>query len=135
MAKILMILEMHKYLSFNQYSVGVIFVSYIFGLIINQIYRPWVYENNINDLGIADIGPSFFFVVVVSFTIWLFKIRLTLIKEWDILLITLGYIILEFISYFISFIGTFDFKDFIGLIISYFLTLWLLKWYNPNTLH
>jgi hypothetical protein len=110
-------------------------VLYIFGLIINQIYRPWVYENNINDLGIADIGPSFFFVVVVSFTIWLFKIRLTLIKEWDILLITLGYIILEFISYFISFIGTFDFKDFIGLIISYFLTLWLLKWYNPNTLH
>ena len=126
---------MHKYLSFNQYSVGVIFVSYIFGLIINQIYRPWVYENNINDLGIADIGPNFIFVVVVSFTIWLFKIRLTLIKEWDILLITLGYFILEFISYFISFIGTFDFKDFIGLIISYFLTLWLLTFYNPTKLH
>jgi hypothetical protein len=57
---------MHKYLSFNQYSVGVIFVSYIFGLIINQIYRPWVYENNINDLGIADIGPSFFLNLIID---------------------------------------------------------------------
>jgi antibiotic biosynthesis monooxygenase (ABM) superfamily enzyme len=122
--------------SFKIYSIIIIVGLYFTGLIINTCYRPWVYENGNNDFGLADIGGNFIFVPIISFASWIFSFSPTKNKQKqkDLLIFCSIYILLEIASYFIPFIGTFDFKDFVGLIFGYFISVFLLWIYNTLSL-
>lgn len=61
------------------------FISVIFGFIAKVFYRPYVSANHVNDFGIADCSPSFFYVIGFSLLLllkpnkyaWLFIIVVT----------------------------------------------------------
>ena len=69
----------------NHFLIGVLAV--IFGFICKIVYRPYAYEQQIQDLGFADGAPSLFYVIGFS--------QLLLVKKFKypwlvILTITLG---------------------------------------------
>ncbi|WKK66260.1 hypothetical protein [Lutimonas zeaxanthinifaciens] len=75
----------------NHFIVGVL--SVIAGFIAKTIYRPYVYEYQINDFGLADGAPSFFYVIGFS--------QLLLVKKFRypwlvILVIVTGSLAFEF---------------------------------------
>jgi hypothetical protein len=68
-------------------------LAVIAGFLAKTLYRPFAYEKELTDLGIADSAPSFFYVIGFS--------QLLLIKESSrpktiILLVTLGSVAYEF---------------------------------------
>ncbi len=93
-------------------------ISFFIAIILSSFYRPFVYSNNINDFGFADVIGSFFSVFTFCFVIWGIKDYTKREKNIHILLVTLTYSILwEFFGY-IGIYGTFDIKDVFAGIIS-----------------
>jgi hypothetical protein len=99
----------------------------ILGFILSSIYRPYIYSNNINDFGIADVGNNIIFIPAVYFLTILIKKRPIFGVLNDIYFHTSALIIIEILSFFIKGIGTFDYKDILGLTIGAFLTLILVR--------
>jgi hypothetical protein len=92
---------------------------YIYGIFIKW-YRPYIYEHNIFDFGIADIGINLFFVPSVSLLYSLFKKDICT-KPQFIQLVKYNFIALtsvELLSGVFPFLGHFDIMDIIGLSIG-----------------
>ena len=75
----------------NHFITGVI--SVIAGFISKTVYRPYVYEYQINDFGLSGGAPSFFYVIGFS--------QLLLVKKFKhpwlvILIVTSGSLVYEF---------------------------------------
>ena len=81
------------------------------------IYRPFIYENNINDFGIADsMGNSGGIIVQIFFGLAIFNS--TKIKGIRLIsFFIIGYVIYEFAQLFLP-KGVFDWKDIYGTIIG-----------------
>ena len=104
------------------------FISFLFSFALTEIgryiYRPFIYENNINDFGIADsMGNLGGIVVQIFFGLSILnptrKKGLRLIGFF-----TIGYIVYEILQLYLP-KGTFDWKDIYGTVIGGFFSLLL----------
>ncbi|MCE2612313.1 hypothetical protein LVD13_04955 [Flavobacteriaceae bacterium D16] len=84
----------------------------------NSWFRPYVFSNGIKDYGLADIGNNISFVPGVYFLLRLFRQKFMFGIIKDIFFLTGVLILIELLSAFVNGIGTFDFKDIVGLIIG-----------------
>lgn len=109
------------------YSIIYFTLFIILSFFLSSIYRPYIYKNNINDFGIADIGNNIFFIPCAYFLIIISRKKPLLGKYKDIYLHTLTLICVEISSKYIKGIGTFDIKDVLALIFGGFLTFLILK--------
>ncbi len=113
------------------------FVMFIFSFVLTEIgrftYRPFIYNNNINDFGIADsIGNSGGILAQIFFGLAIINPS----KKKGIRLIvffSLGYVLYEIVQPFLP-RGVFDWKDIYGTILGGLLGLiifllmhWLIK--------
>lgn len=92
---------------------------FLFGTsILGSVYRSYIYKNNINDYGLADMHPNIGAVITASF---LFMGHMQYKEYKDelivILGVVLGFIVYEFIQV-TSLIGVFDWKDIVGTIVG-----------------
>ena len=53
---------------------------FLYGLLINSYYRPYIFKNNINDFGIADIGNNIIFIPAVYIFLHIIKTKFILIN-------------------------------------------------------
>lgn len=90
----------------------------LMGLVLSSWYRPYIYSHEINDYGLADIGNNISFVPGVYFLLLLVRQKFYFGTLKDIFLHTTILIFLEMASLIVRGIGTFDFKDIIGLLIG-----------------
>lgn len=97
------------------------------GYLLNSIYRPFAYANQINDFGLADAGNNLIFVPGIYFLNLLIRNKPILTYFNDILLILGFYLLVELLQMLAIIPGTFDFMDIIGLIIGALLTFVLSK--------
>jgi len=107
-----------------------IFILFLFFLALTiylgNFYRPFIYLNNIDDYGLADVGYNIIAVTNMSLLSWTGFYKFTKNKIFDIAINTLVFLSYEILSYFFSIFGVFDIKDFIALIFSSLLSLGLL---------
>ena len=99
----------------------------LMGLVLSNWYRPYIYSHEINDYGLADIGNNISFVPGVYFLLLLVRQKFYFGTLKDILWHTTILIFLETASLFVRGIGTFDFKDIIGLLIGAGITYLIMK--------
>lgn len=102
-------------------------VSFLYGICVNLIYRPFVYQNHLNDFGIADIGNNLTFIPVVYFISYFLKKGYRYSKYLDLIYCSIIFIIGEFLSYLFPVLGQFDFKDIIGLLIGTLIVFIVIK--------
>ena len=91
-------------------------ISLLLGVILNRLYRPYIFDQKISDFGLAGSGPGFFSFLVVFF---MFRILKPQMNKKDLLKIILSfYMIQELFSVFSS-VGTFDFVDIVYYFLAY----------------
>jgi hypothetical protein len=93
----------------------------------STIYRSYIYGNNINDYGLADIFPNIGAVITASF-LFISKAQYAEYKDelTAILGSVLGFIVYEFIQIKLP-ISIFDWKDIVGTIIGGIITFLIHK--------
>ncbi|MBV1821455.1 hypothetical protein DW1_2893 [Proteiniborus sp. DW1] len=103
------------------------FIFLISTFVMSTIYRSYIYGNNINDYGLADIFPNIGAVITASF-LFMAKAQYEEYKDELIVILgsVLGFIAYEFIQIKLP-IGTFDWKDIIGTIIGGIITFLIHK--------
>jgi len=99
----------------------------IINYVLSSIYRPFIYNNKINDYGLADIGNNITFVPGTYFMVLLFRKKPFFGFYKDIYFHTSFLILVEVLSKYIKGIGTFDYKDIFGLLFGAFLTYLIVK--------
>lgn len=117
----------------HTYSIIYFILFIVLSFFLSSIYRPYIYKNNINDFGIADIGNNIFFIPCAYFLIIISRKKPLLGKYKDLYLHTLTLIFVEILSKYIKGIGTFDVKDILALIFGGFLTFIILKIHEKTT--
>ena len=118
--------ENNKIISKRILIVYVLFF-YLAGLFLSSWYRPYIYSNAINDYGLADIGNNIPFIPAVYFSMLLLRQKFFYGAIKDIYYYAGFLIVIEILSGLIDGIGTFDFKDIIGLLIGAGITYGLMK--------
>ncbi|MFP4341859.1 MAG: hypothetical protein ACLFQO_15530 [Cyclobacteriaceae bacterium] len=88
------------------------------GVFLNEHYRPYVYQNSIQDFGLADVAGNLISPCAICFIVWFMRKKLTSSVKLDIALITLVYLLHEILSIIFPFLGTFDIKDMVALTIG-----------------
>jgi len=99
----------------------------VIGYVLSSIYRPFIYNNNIDDFGLADVGNNIALVPSVYFMILLSRKKPFYGFYKDIFFYTSFLIIIEILSKNIKSIGAFDYKANIGLLFGAFLTFYIVK--------
>ncbi len=111
--------------TFRIYYFIIFILSFLFTEIGRRIYRPYIYENKIDDYGLADsVGNWGGIIVQVFFGLAIFNPN----KKKGIRLIvffTFGYIIYEILQPYMP-RGVFDWKDVYGTFIGGFISLLVL---------
>lgn len=100
------------------------FIFLILTFSMSTIYRDYIYGNNTNDCGLADIFPNIGAVITASF-LFMSKAQ----YESKLIVIfgsVIGFIIYECIQIILP-ISTFDWKDIIGTIIGGIITYLIFK--------
>jgi len=110
-----------------KYIISYFFIFLVINYILSSIYRPFIYSNNINDFGLADIGNNITFVPGAYFMVLLFRNKPFFCFYKDIYFHTSFLMLIEILSKFIKGIGTFDYKDIIGLLFGAFITYLIVK--------
>lgn len=102
-------------------------ICLLYNFFVNNFYRPYIYFHKFNDYGIADIGNNITFIPGVYFLYFFLKKKFIFSKYKDIAFHFCILSLLEILSAFIPHIGTFDFKDIIGLLIGAILLYFFVK--------
>jgi len=98
------------------FCISIFFVG--LGLSLSKIYRPYIYNNNITDLGLADTIGSLVSVIACCFFFWSFKYFSNRDKNKIILLVSFTYgIVFELLGVF-NIHGTPDWKDVVASFVS-----------------
>lgn len=111
-----------------KYFLLILFLLY--GLLINTHYRPYIYKNNLNDFGIADMGNNITFIPMVYFLLITLRTKFLFGRYKDIFLHFFILSTVEVLSYFFKYLGNFDFKDILGLFFGAVITYFLASRYN-----
>jgi hypothetical protein len=93
-------------------------ICLLYGFFVNTYYRPYIYNHNINDFGLADIGNNITFIPGTYFLLRLFNQKYIYSPKGDILFHFIALSSIEILSAFIPHIGTFDLKDIVGLFVE-----------------
>lgn len=102
----------------NRTDYLIILICLLYGFLINNYYRPFIYTNKINDYGLADIGNNITFIPGSYMLMRLFRQKYISSQKNDIVIHFISLSSVEILSAFIPYIGTFDVKDIIGLFIG-----------------
>lgn len=103
----------------NYFSIYIkLLLCFLYGFIINTIYRPYIYAHKIHDFGLADVGNNIIFIPTSYFIIGAFSKKKMPLSKNDVLTQVIVLSFLEIISAFVPHIGTFDIKDIFGLILG-----------------
>ena len=94
----------------------------VLGLILSFTYRPFIYSNNLNDLGFADTIGSLIAVIGFCFFVWGFKEYSNKEKNKQIIIATLIYSFGWELIGFLGIHGTFDKKDIVAALFSGLIT-------------
>lgn len=112
----------------------VLFLTFVLAFIITEIgrnvYRPYIYANDIFDFWIADtIGNFTGTIAIIFFDLTIINISPEKIKngKWFILLITIGLIAYELVQYILPGRNTCDWRDIIATIIAGTISLGIYK--------
>ncbi|SHM08831.1 hypothetical protein [Flavobacterium xanthum] len=95
-----------------------LFLCFLYGFVINTIYRPYIYKHNIPDCGLADVGNNIIFIPTTYYIIGVFNKKKNPLSKIDVIKQVVILSFLEIISAFVPHIGTFDIKDVFALIIG-----------------
>lgn len=90
----------------------------IIGLSLSFFYRPYVYSNNINDFGFADVIGSFVSVIAACTFFWAFKNYSKKEKNKQIIIIVMTFGLFWELFGLLNIHGTFDIKDSIACVLS-----------------
>ncbi|MFV0392141.1 MAG: hypothetical protein ACK5KP_09710 [Paludibacteraceae bacterium] len=102
-------------------------VLFFLGIILSITYRPYIYQNNLNDYHLADTIGSLFCVPAATFLFCGISKRKTFN---ELILITLvGNIFYECLGIF-NIQGVFDFFDIIAIITGTLITYFIGKWFK-----
>lgn len=85
------------------------------GYILSSVYRPYAYQKEITDFGLADVANNIIFVPGVYFLILAIRNKPLVSYFYDIVLIWSIYISIELLQYVDLVPGTFDWADISGL--------------------
>ncbi len=96
--------------------------SVLIALLLSRFYRPYVYKNQINDFGFADVIGSIFSVIAFCSLVWGIKNYSSREKNIHIILATIIYGFLWELLSILNLLGTFDWKDIFAAIVSGLLT-------------
>lgn len=107
-----------KYIINNKNYIYLMLICLTYSILIGNFYRPFIYSHKINDYGFADIGNNLSFIPGVYSIIFLLKGKYIYSKFKDVIFYFIFLSLVEISSYFIPYLGTFDFKDIIGLFIG-----------------
>jgi len=88
------------------------------GIFLSNHYRSYIYSNNLNDFGLADVGANVIVVPILFIFLHIFEIKLSNNKYKSLTIVTIFYISAEILSFFVPQIGTFDMLDIVGYIIG-----------------
>lgn len=94
----------------------------LLGMLINTFYRPFINNNNIYDFGLADIGNNILFIPASYYLILYIYKKPIFSYNVDIVFHLTVLIIIELLSKYLTFIGTYDFYDIIALTIGALIT-------------
>tara|TARA_R110000744_G_scaffold320439_1_gene426582 strand:- start:12 stop:404 length:393 start_codon:yes stop_codon:yes gene_type:complete len=95
----------------------------LFGILLNIFYRPYIYQNNLYDFGLSDMGINISFVPFTYFFLLLIRNKFYFGVYKDIFFHSIILIFIEILSAFINGIGVFDFKDIFGIILGMIVTV------------
>ena len=104
----------------------------VIGYFLSSVYRPYIYSNEINDFGIADIGNNVIFIPGIYFLSQLILKKPIIGTYKDIIYHTFFLIVIEILSFFVKGIATFDSKDILGLIIGAGITYLIVRFRTEN---
>lgn len=107
-------------------------ICFLYNFAINNFYRPYIYANKINDFGLADIGNNVVFVPTLYLVLSIVRKKFIISKYLDIIYLLGVLCIAEILSAFVPNIGTFDFRDIIGLFIDAILVYIFIKIEESN---
>ena len=91
-------------------------------IFIGVYYRPLIDNNGFYDYGLADMGNNIIFIPATYFLLQIFNFKS---KYGDIYSIYFSFLllaVLEIVSKYIKYIGTYDLKDILGLFFGALLT-------------
>lgn len=86
-------------------------VSIITALLLSHFYRPYIYQNQFNDFGFADIIGSLFSVIGFCSLVWGIRSYSSKEKNIQIIITTITYSFFWELLGFLNIHGTFDWKD------------------------
>jgi len=92
------------------------------GLLLSSIYRPYIYSNDINDLGFADTIGSLVSVIGFCSFLWSFKDFSDKKKNYHIIWAVFIYSVIWEPLGLLGIHGTFDWKDIFAVIVSGLIT-------------
>ena len=112
----------------DKHRIGYLLIAifmFLFTEVGREIYRPFIYENGINDYGIADsIGNSGGIIVQIFFMLAILNSPRE--KKLRIIgFVSVGYVIYEILQPYLP-RGTFDWKDIYGTLIGGFISFLIL---------
>lgn len=110
-----------------QYIVTYSIIFTVLNYLLSSVYRPYIYSQDINDYGLADVGNNVIFVPGIYFIVLLIRKKPFFNYNRDIYFHTVILIIVEILSKYYNGIGTFDYKDIIGLALGGSLTFLIVK--------
>jgi hypothetical protein len=112
---------------YKKKTVILLLILLIYNFAINTFYRPYIYKNNIDDYGIADVGNNITFIPGVYCFLYLVRRKYFFSKQKDIVIHFCVLCTIEIISAFVPHFGTFDPKDILGLLIGALLLSFFIK--------
>ncbi|MBB6461370.1 hypothetical protein HNR74_002543 [Flammeovirga kamogawensis] len=122
---------LHKKIKSYYFLLFVLFFSLAF--VLNNCYRPYIYTNNINDFGLADMASNLFFFPIGCTFFGCFQNPLRR-KKNDVIISFVLLSLHELLSYFIPFLGIFNVKDISALFIGAIITFYIQKNTTTNAL-
>lgn len=96
-----------------------------YGILINSIVRPYIYKNNLNDLGISDMGNNIIFIPALSLLNDIFVRKYIINKTFTNIIHFLVLSLMEILSIRYEVLGVYDFVDIIGLFIGLLISMFI----------
>jgi hypothetical protein len=109
-------------------------VFFLLSYILNNPYRKFIYENHINDFGLADTSYNIFRVTLLTLVLWILGLSFTKSRVLDIFILYIGFVVIEVLSSWFPLFGSFDQIDLLALTISLIITLLIYYFLKPITL-